>query len=180
MNITWHALRTIPVARVEFAVLYAVTQREVPAMVPFEMESIRKPRSKSWTQRKKPLFPSYVFVGLRDYDEFRHLRGAVNKAAEDTGKNAPILGLVGFGGRPATLSRQDVEFLCSVSVEGPRQVDIYKPISVGESVSFLGTAYDGISGTVSSVTRNKVKVMTRMLGGSVLVEVQRANVVVAA
>jgi hypothetical protein len=176
-KINWYVMKIRPIARLEFAVLYDVTQREHPAMVPFEMESYRPAKSKLWKQRKKPLFSSYVFVGLRDYDEFRHLRASINGAAEDVGKPPPIVGLIGFGGKLAIMSRADVEFLRSVSTEPAKMVDFYKPISIGSTVRFVDY---NITGKVTEFTGEKVRALSDLLGKGTIIEAPRSKVIVEA
>lgn len=172
--INWYVLKTRPIHRVEFSVLHAITQREHPAMVPFEEKWIM--RRKRRIKVKFPLFPSYVFVGLRDYQEFLDLKAQVNEAAERVGRPAPIINLIGYGRTPATLSESDVEFLRRVSVEGPTQINLHNAFKAGSKVQILDGPFAGHTATVDSVTKKSVKTMLTLFGSWTPVEIEHASV----
>lgn len=167
----WYVLRTIPVHRVEFRVLHALTQREHPAIVPFEEKWVKKPGTRQPDRRKFPLFPCYVFVGLHDHRAFLEAKSAINDHAERMGKAPPILNLVGFGTVPAVLSDADVAFLRRLAVERPTSVNLHKAIQPGSEVNILDGPFRGFTARVDSVSRKKVRVSLSLFNSMQVVDV---------
>lgn len=177
--LSWLVARVRPVHRLEFDVMHAFNQMEVPAMVPFEEKWIKRAKRKQRDKVKFPLFPCYVFVGLSHPDEFYSLKDAINDAAERRGKQPPILNLVGYGRRPAVLNPLEVQFLRRVSVEGATEVNLHKAIRAGSKIDILDGGFAGRTGTVDRVTKRSVFAMLEVFNTMQLVEISRANVAAA-
>ena len=173
-NISWYVARTIPVSRIEFSVLHAITQRERPAMVPFEEDWIVRRGRK--TQVKVPFFPCYVFVGLRHQDEFHWLKAEVNDAAERSGKRPPLQCLIGYGRQPATLTQNQADFVRTFSRETPTEISLRKSFRQGSKIVVTDGPFRGFKGTVDSVTRKSVKAMLEIFGTMRPVEIENAGV----
>lgn len=173
-SLHWHVIRTIPVHRVEFAVLYALLQLEVPAMVPFEERWIVRRRKNH--RIKQPWFPAYVFAGLRHPAEFPALKARVNDMAERQGKRPPIAHLIGYGRTPAVLSETDVQFLQGLSVEAPTEVNLHKSFRPGSEIKITDGPFSGHTATVSAVTRKWIEAKLRLFGAMVPVKIEHVNV----
>lgn len=175
MKTSHFAIRVAPQS--EFRTLYALNQMERPAVVPFEeVPSPRpnKPHLNRW--RKMALFPGYVFATFpgsvgEAWVDFVHVRNTVNAQAEATGKGAPIIGLVGYGERPATLTNDQVHFLTGLSKEGV-EVVTPEPFRVGQEVLIKDFVVPGIKGRIEAINRQKVDVMLEFFGGMRIVEMQ--------
>lgn len=178
--ISYYVLRTSPIHRIEFQVLHSLTQRDHPAMVPFEEKKLRRKGQRRWRTERYPLFPGYVFVGLRGHREMIDVRRSINEQAERMGKRPPVLGLVGYGGQPAKLTERDVAFLRALSVQRATEVNLHKALQPGSIVSIRpGHWAAGQTIPVDSMTRKGVKVMLSLFNRMQLVEVS-ADLVEAA
>lgn len=179
-NISWFAVRVAP--NTEFRVLHALNQWDRPAILPFEEKWVRNAKGKP-KPRKFALFPSYVFGGFTGADPFKawsdfaEVRRMVNKASELAGKGPPIIGVVGYGQKPARLSGGEISWLQALSIEaGPAPWE--KTFIPGQSVEITntGTAFDGTKTKITRVSRDKVSVMLRMFNSYTEVEMQQKNV----
>ena len=176
----WFAVRIRPQHRLEFTVLHALTQRDHPAMVPFEEKLIRNSRTKRPEPRKYPLFPCYVFAGFSSYHEFLTTRAAINERAEQIGKRPPIVNLVGFGGKPATLAPDDVRFLQTLSLERPTAINLHKALKPGMNVRVLSGAWRDRVGQLRDIDRKRITIMFEMFNAMMPVELPSATAVEAA
>lgn len=179
-NISWFAVRVAP--NTEFRVLHALNQQDRPAILPFETKWVRNAQGKP-KERKLALFPSYVFGGFIGHDpfqawqDFADVRRMVNKASELTGKAPPIIGVVGYGQKPARLSGGEISWLGTLSREAgpPPGEETFTP---GQNIEIIntGTMYDGMRTQISRVERGKVTVMLKMFNAMMEVEMQQKNV----
>jgi transcription antitermination factor NusG len=167
----WYAIRVRPQHRLEFQVLHALHQREHQAMVPAE---------EKWEKRKNrrvrgsyPIFPCYVFAQFCTYRDFWLTKEFINQRALDIGKRPPIVGLVGYGSKPAKLSRTDVSMLQAISLPRMSEVNLHKALRDGSRASVVarGHPLEGHTVTVDSITRNKCKVLLNFLGSMKVVEI---------
>lgn len=181
MTLHWHAIRTIPVFRVEFVVLTALNQREHPAMAPFETKWERRKGPSRRLPRKYPIFPCYVFAGFHDYREFYAAKEAINQRAIDTGKRPPIVGLVGMGSKPANLTAEEVSMLQAMSLPGPTEINLHKALRGGGKASIVarGHPFEGHTVQIDTITRAKCTVLLSMLGSMRVIEID-ANALEAA
>ena len=176
-SISWFAIRVAPQS--EFRVLYALNQRDRPAIVPFEEQAIprrNRPNLTRWT--KRPLMPGYVFgafQGGRDaaLSDFWTERQEINRVSEALGKGTPVLGVLGFGPRPEVMGKDQIEYLQGLSREKQDWRDPNE-LRVGQIVTVYGQRT-----TIEEITREEVRAYMNWLGGMRLVSVQR-NVVTAA
>ena len=169
--ISWYVLRIVPVHRLEFQVMHAINQREHPAMVPYEDKKLRKRGQREWKTERYPLFPCYVFAGFASHLEANDTRRIINEHAERMGKRPPVLGLVGFGGRPATLSDHEAAFLRTLSIDRATDINFHKAIKPGTKINILDGAFAGHPAVVDSVTKRGVKAMLRLFNSMQLVEI---------
>lgn len=133
-QISWYAIKVAPKA--EFRVQGAISRLERPAILPYGERSVareNRPSLRRW--RKYPLIPGYVFAGFFDMSDFAHVRMAINAPLEHTGQPRDVLGLVGFGNKPAVLKPSDVEMLSSMTEEPPVEEIPFTP---GQSVTVWG------------------------------------------
>lgn len=117
-TISWYAVRVAPKA--EFRVQGAISRLERPAIMPFGERSVareNRPSLRRW--RKYPIIPGYVFAGFFNLTDFVSVRMAINSPLEHRGQPKDILGLVGFGNKPAVLSQADVELLSTMTDTPP-------------------------------------------------------------
>ncbi len=167
MSLAWYALRTAPVARCEFTVLHHVTQRELPAMVPYETKWVRKPNKRLADERKFPWFPAYVFVGLTCDQDYIDIRDSI---AKRYGRPL-VMGIVSFGGRYAKLTPQDVTFLSRLSsAVRPDIINPHKAFQVGGSVQIIDGPFSGNVAKVDSVSRKRVRVMLTMFNSAQVID----------
>jgi len=163
----WYAIRIRPQHRLEFQVLHALTQREHAAMVPFETkwEKHRTKRTRLAEQRY-PIFPCYVFAQFCTYRDFWLSKEAINQRSIDIGKHPPIVGLVGYGSKPAKLSRTDVSMLQAISLPRMSDINLHKALRQGGRASVVarGHPLEGHTVTIDSITRNKCYVLLEFLG----------------
>jgi hypothetical protein len=178
----WYAIRIRPSGRLplrpgkddprlEFDILYALTQREHQAMVPFEVKWEKRKNLR--VPKKFPLFPCYVFGRFCSYRDFQASKDAINQRAIDIGKNPPILGLAGYGPKPAKLSQGDVALIEATSLPEITQINLHKAIRAGGRASIIarGHALEGHTVTIDSVTRSKCKILLNILGSMKTVEI---------
>lgn len=179
-GVSWFAIRVAPNS--EFKVMHAINQRDRPAILPFEEKWVRNARNKP-RPRKFALFPSYVFGGFvggtlfEAWLDFAETRRIVNKAAELAGKAPPIIGAVGYGQTPATLSGDEISWLQTLSrAAGPEPGK--EVLSVGQTVEIFntGTPYDHTNAKITRIARSRVAVMLRMFNTYIEVEMQQNNV----
>ena len=171
MTLHWHAIRIRPQHRLEFTVQHALTQREHPALVPFE-EKWEKTKNKR-TLRKFALMPCYVFAGFYNYREFQITKDLINQRAIQMGKNPPIVGLVGYGSKPAVLSPGDVSMLQASSLPGTSEINLGKALKQNGKALVIarGHPFEGHTVTVDSITRNRCRVLLEFLGSLKVVEI---------
>jgi transcription antitermination factor NusG len=170
----WYAIRLRPQHRLEFQVLHALTQREHAAMVPFETRWEKRKNSRGMVaEQRYPIFPCYIFAQFCTYRDFWLSKEAINQRAIDIGKHPPIVGLVGYGSKPAKLSRTDVSMLQAISLPRMSEVSLYKAIRAGERASIVarGHPFQGHDVTVNEVTRTKCTVLLNMLGSMRVIEI---------
>jgi transcription antitermination factor NusG len=178
-NISWFAVRVAP--NTEFRVRDAINQWDRPAIVPFEMKWVRingKPR-----ERRLALFPSYVFGGFTGdetfaaWSDFAEVRRMVNRASELTGKAPPIIGVVGYGQKPARLSGAEISWLSTLSTSSgsPPWEKTFTPGQTVE-ITGTGTSHDGTRTKITKVSRSKVSVMLKMFNSYMEVEMQQKNI----
>lgn len=179
-NISWFAVRCAP--NTEFRVLHALNQWDRPAILPFEEKWVRNAKGKP-KPRKFALFPSYVFGGFTGEDPFRawsdfaEVRRMVNRASELAGKGPPIVGVVGYGQKPARLSGGEISWLQTISREaGPAPGEI--TFTPGQAVEVVntGTMYDGARTQITRVDKGKITVMLQMFNSMMEVEMQQKNI----
>jgi hypothetical protein len=170
----WYAIRIRPQHRLEFQVLHALTQREHPAMVPFETkwEKHRTKRTRLAEQRY-PIFPCYVFAQFCTYRDFWLSKEAINQRSIDIGKHPPIVGLVGMGSKPAKLTQGDVSMLQAISLPRTTEINLHKAIRAGGRASIVarGHTFEGHTVTIDSITRSKCKILLNILGNMRVVEI---------
>lgn len=162
-TISWYAVRVAPKA--EFRVQGAISRLERPAIMPFGERSVareNRPSLRRW--RKYPIIPGYVFAGFFNLTDFVSVRMAINSPLEHRGQPKDILGLVGFGNKPAVLSQADVELL-STMTDTPPVEEV--PFSVGQPVTVYGQRT-----TVHAVNprKRKLNAFVTFLGGARLIE----------
>lgn len=181
-DLNWYVIRVAP--QTEFRVLHAINQREHPAMLPFEEKWITNPRTKKSDTKKFPLFPSYVFapfVGASAetvFLNFSRLRSVINEASKLAGKAPPILGICGYGQTPERLRSDEFTYLQTISREaGPKTEP--RTFRLGQNVEVLSGPFQGQTGQINSIARDKVRVMMRVFNSMAPVELQ-LNCVVAA
>lgn len=174
----WLALRTLPIARLEFFVLHALNQQERPALVPFEEKWVRRPGTKLRIARKYPLFPRYVFAGFESLRDYTTTIDAINVLAVKKGKAPPILGAVRFGNsaEPAKLSPTDVSFLRALAVPRPSEISLHRALQPGGKVSIMEGPFSGHVAQLDTVTRKHVTVMLRMFNSAQVVRLPVAAV----
>ncbi len=167
----WFAIRIRPQHRLEFTVQHALTQREHPAMVPFEEKWEQHKRLR--VPRKYALIPCYVFAQFCSYREFYITKEAINQRATDIGKHPPIVGLVGMGSKPAKLSPRDVSMIQALSLSGPTEIALHKALRAGARASIVarGHPFEGHTVMVDTITRNKCTVLLGMLGSMRVIEI---------
>lgn len=175
----WYAIRIRPQHRLEFTVLHALTQREHPAMVPAE-EKWEKRRNRR-VRGNYPIFPCYVFAGFHNYREFWLTKEAINGAAIQIGKRPPIVGLVGYGAKPANLTAEEVSMLQAMSLPVPTEINLHKALRQNGRASIVarGHPFEGHTVTVDEITRTKCTVLLSMLGSMRVIEID-ANALEAA
>lgn len=176
----WHVIRTIPRHRIEFSVRHALNQREHPAMVPFEEKLVQNPRTKRLDARKFAFFPGYVMAAFESINEFAEAKRVINKGFENRGQIPPILNLIGPSGSPWVLSQANVEFLQTLSIEKPTEVNLHKAIAVGQDFMMLDGTYKGFVAKMQSVDRKRIKALMMMFGQMRLIEIPATTTVVAA
>jgi hypothetical protein len=167
----WFAIRIRPQHRLEFTVQHALTQREHPAMVPFEEKWEQHKRLR--VPRKYALIPCYVFAQFCTYRDFWLTKEVINQRAVDIGKHPPIVGLVGMGSKPAVLSPRDVSMIQAMSLAGPTEIALHKAIRAGARASIVGRGhpFHGHTVTVDSISRNRCRVLLEFLGSLKTVEI---------
>lgn len=174
MTVSHFAIRVAP--QTEFRVLHALNQMERPALVPFEEVPTPRPNKPHLNRWKKlALFPGYVFATFpgtinEAWVDFTSVRRAVNSRSEAVGKVAPIIGLIGYGSRPATLSGDQVEFLTGLSREGVEVVT--EPFKIGQTVKLTDWVIPGTTGRIEAINRQRVSVLLEFFGGMRVVEMQ--------
>lgn len=171
MTLEYFAIRIVPVHRLEFIVQHALTQREHPALVPFEEKWVSIKRGR--VTRKFPLFPCYVFAGFCNYREFLQAKEVINQRFEDMGKRPPIVGLVGMGARPAKLTADEVSMLQAISLPRATEINLHKALTQGQRAEIVGRGhpFQGHTVTIDSITRSKCKVLLNILGSMKVVEI---------
>jgi hypothetical protein len=175
----WYAIRIRPTHRLEFTVQYALNQREHQTMVPFETKWERRKHSR--TERKFPLIPCYVFGRFCNYRDFQLSKDVINQRFADMGKRPPIIGLVGYGAKPAVLSPGDVSMLEASSLPGMSEISLGKALRQNGRALVIarGHPIEGHTVTISSITRNRCRVLLEFLGSLKIVEID-ANALEAA
>lgn len=156
--ISWYAVKVAP--RAEFRVRTAFSRFERPALVPSGERSVSRsdrPKLRRW--RPYPLIPGYVFGGFFGLEDFVNARNAINGPLENTGQARDIIGLVGYGAKPAVLKPADVVMLECMTDEPPQEA---LPFVVGQPIKVFGQ-----STKVESVNYKKreVEVFVSWLGG---------------
>lgn len=133
----------------EFDVAVAFEALDGAAVVPYEVERIRK-RSAGIGMRKIPLLPGYVFVGFakahpwRKIEDIHHILGPV----ED-----PATGL------PGTMTRRDLAALMNIKSGQDRVAAVAKGIGKGDRVRLLDQIAE-----VRRVLDGKAYIPIKMLG----------------
>ena len=170
MSLNWYAVKTLPVARIEFDVGSHLNQNEYMALVPFEVKHVKKSGRTQTKQKKFVLYPRYVFAAFDGYDDFRQARGKINDWFESRGKRPPILGLVGAAGAPSKLSEADLAFIKSASVPRATLTNIHKAFQKGGAVNILEGPFAGLTAKVDNVSRKKIGVMLRIFNSMQVVD----------
>ncbi len=163
----WVALKTVPTHRIEFHVLHRITQREHPAMLPFEVVMEKRHGKRRPVPKNYALFPRYVFAGLadikRDYWELKaaipEIQGIVSRSRDDWS--------------PLVLTQADVSFVASLvdRASVATEVNLHKALAVGKNVevSIGGSIQET---RIDSITKRGIKALLRVLGDMpMLVEV---------
>ncbi len=146
-------------------------------MVPFETKWEKRPGRLHRVEKRYPLFPCYVFAGFESIGDFLWTRTFINQKAEDTGKRPPIVGLVGYGTRPATLTADEVSYLSAISALRPTSVNLHKAIQPGGKAQITDGPFAGQIVKVDSVSKRKA--MLNLLNSLQIVEINAASLVAA-
>ncbi len=175
----WYAVRTVPIHRIEFEVAARLHQHERPALVPYETKWIKRPKKRFVDARKYPLFPCYVFAQFNGVVDFLVTRDSINKLSVAMGKAPLIVGLVGYGAQPATLTDEDVAFLQSLSAPAATEVNLHKAIRKGGKAEIVKGQFAGHVVEVAEVSKRKAKVMLHVFNAMHVVEIDASALVAA-
>jgi transcriptional antiterminator NusG len=145
-------------------------------LLPTEVVSEVKGGKKSVKTRK--LYPGYVFINMRLYDENRQLN---NKAFYFVKDAAGVIGFVG-GDKPAPLRQAEIDEI-KARVEAATGKEVPKvTFEVGEELKITDGAFANLTGRVDEVdpARGKLKISVSIFGRFTPVEleywqVQRAS-----
>lgn len=179
MSAQWFVIRIRPQHRLEFDVLHALNQREHQAMVPYELKWEKRKRGQRMETKKYPMFPCYVFGSFSGYGDFLQTKLAINQRYEGMGKRPPIVGLIGYGAKPATLTDDEVNQLRNWSSHIPTQINLHKAIQPGGRAEITRGQFTGHVVTVDSVTRKKAKVMLSLFNSMHVVTIDASALVAA-
>lgn len=183
MTTTWFAIRVAP--QTEFKVLHALNQQERPSLLPTEEKWIEKKNGKTDTKRF-PLFASYVFAGFLGpafpaWVDFTRIRDNINEAEKLAGRAAPIIGLLGFGKKPSSLSGDEISALERMSRGAPAHPSTIE-FEIGQRIRVVNhPLIPPVEGTVTAVrkaedNRRIVRAILDRLGSRVVVDLQPSNV----
>lgn len=129
-----HWLAAYTRARHESAVARQLHGKNVAVLLPTYMRTSR------WSDRirrvRAPLFPSYVFVNVRDEERVRVLQ------------TAGVVNIVSVAGKPAALREQDVAMLCEC-VAHPASIEPYPYLSAGQHVRVKRGPFTGWKGILA-------------------------------
>jgi transcription antitermination factor NusG len=168
-----------PEDRLEFDVLHALAQREHPAMVPYETRWIKRPGKRFVTERRYPLFPSYVMSGFYNLEEFLSTRARVNKMAEDIGRPPPIMNAIGYGANPSILTAEEVSRFQAMSLAPASRISLVKAIRAGDRVELTDGAFAGHTGVVDEVDKKWATVKLKMFDTYPLIRINPKSLVAA-
>ena len=171
-------------------ILHQINQREFPALLPFRWQhervgrrnakkGERRPEKKTATiQRRRPLFPRYLFVGMQDWEhDWAYLQKNIPGLEE-------ILRLrTSPEGVPYRLPVEEVTRMIHLSVAGLETVPMEGPkFRVGDRARFVkGHSFEGQVGPIVDASRvnGEVTVMMNLLGGLVPVRTKTKALEVA-
>jgi transcription antitermination factor NusG len=176
----WYVLTTVPIARIEFKVLYALNQRELPAMVPFEVKFVHSNRKDRDVRMKFALFPGYVFVQLPTDrkqlgDEYYAIKENIEGVLDMLRRSQDEF-------NPATLAPSDVDFVRTLSEKGWRKsVSVVEvpPLQPGMEVAILKGPLAGKTAKIDMISRQRISVLLRMLGSMRIVDFTAPDLAVA-
>lgn len=148
----WHALRTAPMK--EFAVEEILRRRGVTALCP-KLTQYRRVGRKRRVPVERPMLPRYL---LMRYDD----PWAVVRAMEGRG----VTGLVCFGGVPARIPDQAVEWIASRSglALPTRATPVHRAFAPGDKVEIVSGPFKGWCVELTEIKGDVGRVLLRMFG----------------
>jgi len=154
---TWYALRTAPMK--EFAVTEILKNRGVTAFCP-TLTHWRRTGRRARTPVERPMLPRYVMVRFDD-------PWAIVRALQNRG----VTGLVCFGGLPAQVPAQAVEWLAkrSGAAVPTRNVSVHRAFAPGDKVEVMSGYLQGWCVELKEIKGEVGKIMVRMFGTDRLV-----------
>ena len=178
--ISWVALKTTPnivarfgpppetdvPSRVEFHVLWRLTQNEHQAMLPYETVFVKRQGKQRPVARKLALFPRYVFAALENVQaDYYRLRAAIPEIQGIVCQSRDVWS-------PLVLSPPQVQLVSDLVARTSKatEIDLHRSLRIGKAVevSLGGTAQET---KIDAITKKGVRVMLQMLGSMHSVEV---------
>ena len=148
----WYVVQTKP--RSEALAIENLQRQGYTAYCPWLTQ--RKRRRSRWQDVTEPLFPRYVFVQLREgVDDFAPIRSTIG-----------VIGLVRFGGVPATISAATIGFIVEQEkqlLEPDKKATIdWKP---GTQLEILDGPMAGLKGVFQKLQgEERVIILLELLG----------------
>ena len=137
-------------------------------LLPTEVASEVKNGKK--TTKVRNLYPGYVFIQMRMYDEEKHV---INKPWYFVKEVAGVIGFVG-GDRPAALRQSEIDEI-KARVEAAAGKEVPKvTFDVGEEVKVTDGAFANLTGRIDEVDpeRGKLKISVSIFGRFTPVELE--------
>jgi transcription antitermination factor NusG len=159
----WYCVHTKPKSEHLAAAALRMLDGEIETYCPRIRFQRATPRGKVWFT--EALFPSYMFAR---FDLATWMRGV--KHANH------VIGIVGFGGRPAPLDDRIVADLRS-EMRGQELREVQHGVKVGDAVEVAEGPMRGLKGIVESFAtgEERVRILLEFLGRTSLVEVPAAK-----
>lgn len=173
-DLAWFALKTVPAA--EFRAASQLVQLGHKTLVPKEHYWSRIGSTTKTEEKPLPIFRSYAFAGFDGTPNWYLLKRGLEDLLQKTPGRPFIRGIVGFGGRPARLSRDNVDFLLELNGQKVPSASQLRGIKVGDRARITSESFRDHEVTVMDIDPDakKARILLQFLGSPQIIPISVA------
>jgi len=155
MALRWYALTTVPSA--EYGAQAQVKALGHKTLLPKDTYWQRVGATTKTEAKPYPIFRGYVFAGFDGPMNLFLFKQAIEGLLERMPGRALVRGVVGFGGKPAQLTQDDVRFLMQLNGRSLPASQSIRGLKVGDRARITSEAFRGHEVTVKDIDADAKK-----------------------